>query len=190
MTTNQWKEFLTEFSRELLEVPEELHDVSAEAIETGWMGFASATEEQILTAEARIGKRLPPSLRNFYAVTNGWRDVIFYIWDILPVEQLGWLKDMYPDHVFEQKYIDMDLKRARDKQDEELIHEQYTYVNRSIVVSGYGDAGFWLLDPEFQNENGEWRGGHTASWKPGTDWHASSFAELMQKARETRKQLQ
>ncbi|RUT03955.1 hypothetical protein DSM106972_048690 [Dulcicalothrix desertica PCC 7102] len=56
------------------------------------MGYSPASESQILAAEQRIGKSLPPSLRTFYSVTNGWRTTGLCIYDILPVEEIDWLQ--------------------------------------------------------------------------------------------------
>ncbi|MCX5097256.1 SMI1/KNR4 family protein [Streptomyces sp. NBC_00365] len=36
-----------------------------------WLGFAPASEVEVAAAEARLGRRLPPSLREFLLVTNG-----------------------------------------------------------------------------------------------------------------------
>jgi hypothetical protein len=183
MTVDTWREFLANYSRELLEYPEELRNCSAEVVASGWLGFPSATEEQIQATETRIGRRLPPSLRNFYAVTNGWRDVSWSVWNIFPVEKLDWLPAYHSNLFTEDKYIEQDLRTARDEQDREWVREQTVYVNRSLVITDYGDAGFWLLDPERQDENGEWAAGHWASWHPAMEWDAPSFGEQMQKER-------
>ena len=37
------------------------------------MGFAPAGESALQATESRLGRKLPPSLRCFYSVSNGWR---------------------------------------------------------------------------------------------------------------------
>jgi SMI1 / KNR4 family (SUKH-1) len=185
MTSDEWRLFLTEYNRELLEYPEELNNCPAEVAAAGWLGFPPASEEQIQATEARIGRRLPPSLRNFYAVTNGWRDLNIFLWDIFPVEKLDWLPAYYPNLFYDEEYLEQYLHNARDEQEREWTRQQMVYVSRSLVITDHGDAGFLLLDPERQNENGEWAAGHWASWNPAMDWETSSFAEQIQKERET-----
>lgn len=179
MTVEEWRFFLTEFNQELLKYPADLHNCPAAVVASGWLGFPPASEEQISATEIRLGKRLPPSLRNFYAVSNGWRDVSSFIWDILPVEKVDWLPVHQPNLFTEQKFIDLDLAGATDEEERESILENSLYVNRSLVITDWGDACCWLLDPERQNVDGEWAAGRWASWNPGMDWITDSFAELM-----------
>ncbi|MBV6623810.1 MAG: hypothetical protein KI793_12890 [Rivularia sp. (in: Bacteria)] len=60
-------------------------------------------------------------------------------------------------------------------------YEQGTQVKRSLAISSWGDAAIWLLDPKEQDTQGEWAGGCWASWIPGMNWTATSFAQLMEK---------
>lgn len=90
MTTYPWAEFLTQWNREILAseaVPE--WDLPAGAIEAGWLGFPPATEDQIAVAESRLGVKLPPSYREFLAVSNGWLSIGNpYTGGLLPVEEI------------------------------------------------------------------------------------------------------
>lgn len=56
-----------------------------------------------------------------------------------------------------------------------------TQVKRSLAISSWGDAAIWLLDPGEQDAQGEWAGGCWASWNPGMEWRATSFAQLMER---------
>ena len=65
---------------------------------------APASESQIAREEARLGVRLPPSLRSFYLHSNGHGVVGNFIWSVRSVEQVGWLRDVVPelyDNIFE-----------------------------------------------------------------------------------------
>src|SRR5262249_2942622 len=96
MQAGDWRLFLEQYSLELLATDDERIKIPAAARDSQWMGYPPATEAAIEAAERRLGRQLPPSLRTFYAVTNGWRSTGFFIWDVLPVEQLGWLRDREP----------------------------------------------------------------------------------------------
>ena len=189
MQAGDWLLFLEQYSLELLATDDERIKIPAAARDSQWMGYPPATEAAIEAAERRLGRQLPPSLRTFYAVTNGWRSTGFFIWDVLPVEQLGWLRDREP-----QLYQlackteatpgpfrkDPDGSRLR-----EFRHEQGTRVMRTLAITSPGDAAWWLLDPETVSETGEWAAGRWAAWQPAMEWSAKSFADLMQQEFET-----
>ncbi|MCZ9339062.1 SMI1/KNR4 family protein, partial [Streptomyces sp. TRM76130] len=40
---------------------------------TRWLGFPPASEERITAMEKRLGRRMPPSYRQFLQVSDGWR---------------------------------------------------------------------------------------------------------------------
>lgn len=151
--------------------------------EARWMGFEPASEGAIGEAERRLGRQLPPSLRTFYLVTNGWRATGFFIADVLPVEQAGWPKDRDP-HLYrmacETEGHCRPFKRDPDgSRHREYVLEQGTRVKRSLAISSWGDAAIWLLDPGERPHDGEWPAGRWASWSPAMEWQAESFAELM-----------
>ena len=120
-----------------------------------------ATEAQIAREEARLGVRLPPSLRSFYLRSNGHGVVGNFIWAVRSVEQLGWLRDVEPE--LYDILVDDDAAAAR-----------------CLVVSGEADASWWLLDPVDVNGRGEWRAGCWSSWNPGMLWIAEDFFGLFE----------
>jgi sulfatase modifying factor 1 len=132
-------------------------------ITSDWLPSAAtpATEAQIAREEARLGVRLPPSLRSFYLQSNGHGVVGNFIWAVRSVEQLGWLRDVEP-HLYD------------------LVFEDDAAVARSLVVSGEADASWWLLDPGDVDGRGEWRAGRWSSWNPGILWIAEDFFGLFQ----------
>lgn len=181
MNIEEWRKFLENYSAELLEDEIVAYEVPEEVHLSKWMGFSPASESQILAAEQRIGKSLPPSLRNFYSVTNGWRTTGLCIYDILPVEEIDWLQ-VCDDHLYE---LALDAENNNDegwtneKFRDDYRYEQGTRVKRSLVISSWGDAAVWLLDPEEKDAHGEWSAGRWASWNPAMEWLTASFAELM-----------
>jgi hypothetical protein len=146
------------------------------------MGFAPADEPTILAVESRLGRQLPPSLRCFYSVSNGWRATGYNIYDVLPVEAVGWLPDREPsldkmaveaesaEGPFPNDPGDVRLNQYRD--------EQGTLPRRSLVISSAGNNGdLWVLDPRAAAQDGEWPAG---KWgETGWRWGPANFAELM-----------
>ncbi|WP_414624075.1 SMI1/KNR4 family protein [Calothrix sp. CCY 0018] len=173
MNIEQWQQFLKHYSIELLDEYSNI-EVDEEVYQNQWMGYEAATETQIVEAEKRLGISLPNSLRNFYLVTNGWRETGCFIYDILPVEEIDWLRirdsDLYG--------IACELEEIQATSNEHR-YQQGTQVKRSLAISSWEDAAIWLLDPAEQNAQGEWAGGRWASWNPAMKWTATSFAELM-----------
>src|SRR4051812_35751521 len=62
-----------------------------EVLQSGWLGYPPATEEQIAHAEDRLGATLPPDYRAFLLTTNGWRWTGTFIPRVRPVEEIEWL---------------------------------------------------------------------------------------------------
>lgn len=183
MDAHDWRRFLEQYSEELVATDIATIVIPPEVRESRWMGFAPATPAAIQEAEQRLGRKLPVSLRNFYSVTNGWRATGFFIWDILPVEKIGWLSD-HDSHLY-HLVCEVELTPGPFKKDpdgsrlREYRHEQGTRVKRSLVITSRGDAAYWLLDPDLKPHDGEWPGGRWASWNPAMNWTASSFEDLM-----------
>jgi hypothetical protein len=181
-----WRSFLERFSEELLAVDDlELWTpIPDEARAMRWMGFEPAAESRIQAAEARLGRRLPPSLRAFYSVSNGWRATGYNIYGVLPVEGVGRLSELEPflyqmaveaaatPGPFPDDPGDVRLNAYRD---EEGIRPM-----RCLVVSSGGNNGdTWALDPGADPHAGEWPAGGWSEASPGWAWDAANFAELM-----------
>lgn len=180
MNVEQWRQFLNQYSAELLADNSDI-EVSQEVRQNQWMGYEPATEAQIIEAEKRLDISLPNSLRNFYLVTNGWRDTGYFIYDILPVEEIDWLK-IRDSHLYD---IVCEIEKEFASSDEEYSYQQGTQVKRSLTISSWGDAAVWLLDPGEHDAQDEWAGGCWASWNPAMDWSATSFVQLMKQELES-----
>ena len=163
---SNWQSLLARCNKALLEARELplQRDYDVRAIQ--YFGFPAANERDIADAEARLGRRLPPSLRTFYAASNGWRIVGPFIYAVPPVHSLAWLRDSDPE-LCESVDVDGD-------------DDQSVAVMRSLAVSSHGDASVWILDPDETDERGEWRAGRWSAWYPGTDWIAADFYSLFE----------
>jgi hypothetical protein len=183
MTSSEWRAFLRHYSDELLRAGDSRIELPAAARAARWMGFDPASAAAVEAAEGRLGRRLPSSLRAFYLVSNGWRATGPFIADVLPVEQVGWLRDRDP-HLYglacKSAAHSRPFKRDPDgSRLREYVLDQGTRVKRALAISSWGDAAVWLLDPGEHPHDAEWPAGRWASWSPGMEWQAASFAGLM-----------
>lgn len=195
----EWKAYLQECSRRIIDAGEDNTPILPEdAIRNSWLGYAGASSTAIRQAEKRLGVKLPPSLRAFYAESNGWRIVGCFIYEVLPLEKLGWIADLAPSlwegavsleeyyahderaNLPELNYIIENSQRLP-----EIGYGQGTPVKRSLVIAQNGDASTWLLDPGTVNDKGEWAGGRWSNWNPGMRWIADSFEGLFRDEYET-----
>ena len=176
-----WRAFLQELSVVIIESDE--FDLPGDVIEAGWLGFEPAPENLLAATELRLGARLPPSLRSFYEVSNGWRQFGCFIWELLPLERLNWLREAEPwlfeDALKVESHPGPFKKDPDGKRLAEFRFEDGTRVERSLVVTSMGDDALWMLDPGTVTGSGEWAGGRWANWDPGMNWCAESFADLV-----------
>ncbi|OLZ68866.1 hypothetical protein AV521_18840 [Streptomyces sp. IMTB 2501] len=145
-----------------------------------WLGFAPANEEEIAAAEARLGRTLPPSLREFLAVTNGWRDAGCFIYRLAGTAELEWLADSDRSYLIEiyDELTEGDAESEDDEEGADVINEAEV-LRRSLLVSLDGDAADVFLDPGEVNERGEWTAYWLASWSGNGLEPFDSFYELM-----------
>lgn len=178
-----WRAFLERFSAELLAVDDlELWvPIAEDARAAGWLGFPPAAEATIRAAEGRLGRRLPPSLRAFYAVTDGWGPTGYNIYDVLPVGSLGWLADREPQLHELALEVEAHPGPFRDDPGDEplrLYRSEGTRARRSLILNAEGNNGdCWVLDPGAEPHDGEWPAGCLS--EHGWEWDAPHFAALM-----------
>lgn len=182
----EWKAYLQECSRQIIDAGEDDGPILPEdAIRSGWLGYDGASKSAIQQAEARLGVALPPSLRAFYAASNGWRTVGCFIYEVPSVEKVAWVSESVP-YLYEIG-VGVELQFGSDPQVNirEFAYEGGTQMKRSLAVSTEGGASTWLLDPETVSGKGEWEGGRYSSWNPGMEWIADSFEGLFRDEYET-----
>ena len=180
MNPDEWRDFLHELSRVLLQKDNPQNtDVnrpqfSPEIHAAGYIGLPGATEEQIAEAEARLGVRFPPSYRAFLGVSNGW-PVMWHsvepgqLWS---TEQICWARDQDPElvEVWGEAYYEVPPElHIADRDDPNFRHQ---YVAGLLSISEHGDSDL-LLSPEVVDEDGEWECWLIAAWIPGAQRHRS-----------------
>ncbi|WP_328466426.1 SMI1/KNR4 family protein [Streptomyces sp. NBC_00448] len=191
----QWRPFLEQWSAEWVAAhdPEQHLPLAEEVVRDTWLGFAPAGEAEVASAEARLGRRLPPSLREFLLVTNGWRDAGDFIYRLAGTEELAWLRDT-DDRTWIEVYEDLAADSAEDDEDddededEEEEDEEEPFeiaeakvLARSLRLSLDGDAAVMLLDPDDVDADGEWAAYWLASWSGMGPERYDSFHDLMRR---------
>jgi hypothetical protein len=187
-----WRPFLEAFSAEMLADPTLAQELPADVRRSGWLGFEGATEAQILAAEARIGRSLPPSYRDFLATSNGWRNVGGLIDRAWSTDKIEWFK------VRNQEWIDAytgpaaaALVGADDGvygADQDPASFNAMHLETALEISDTGDSAILLLNPMVVTPDGEWEAWFFANWLPGANRYRS-FPELMEGERRRLREL-
>ncbi|TDC66740.1 SMI1/KNR4 family protein, partial [Streptomyces hainanensis] len=166
-----WRPFLERWSRERVLV----EGTASE----GWLGFPPASEEAVLAAEARLGRRLPPSLREFLLVTDGWREAGPFIYRLAGAAELAWLRDTDDEHWIEAYSGEADEDCEGCEADEDCEDDDGALLRRTLRISLDGDSALMLLDPEEVDERGEWQAYWLSSWSGMGPEPRGSFHDLM-----------
>jgi len=172
-----WRPFLEQYSHDLIayDQPAGGGEWSDEVIASGWVGYAGATEDQIAALEGRIGARLPPSYRQFLAVTNGWRDTGAFIYKMWSAEEVDWFR------VRNKEWVDIWNSMGDD---ESYPDYEGKGMKTALEISDRGDAAILLLNPQVITADGEWEAWFFSNWNPGARRYPS-FWELMHRQYET-----
>ncbi|NJP43326.1 SMI1/KNR4 family protein [Actinacidiphila epipremni] len=191
-----WRPFLEQWSAEWIvgHDPAEAPPLDPEVVRDGWLGFAPASEAAVAAAEQRLGRRLPPSLREFLLVTDGWRDAGCFVYRMAGTAELAWLRDT-EDRTWIEVYEELaeealdsseadgagDAGDADEDDDVPFEVQEARVLARSLRLSLEGDAAVMLLDPDDVGEDGEWAAYWLASWSGEGPERFDSFADLMRK---------
>jgi uncharacterized protein YeaO (DUF488 family) len=197
MNTFNWETFLRRWSHELLKSEKNNQEkLPPEVIQTGWLGYSGATEEQIICAETRLGTTLPPSYREFLKVSNGWGQTTPFIHKLWSTEEIEWFSQKRPDWCdsfvkrYEEDYIDSlesQLRIPSVSDEEYFVYGEaqdcsklrVEYLQTALEISDLGDSAIYLLNPQVITEEGEWEAWFFGNWLPGADRYRS-FREMMQ----------
>ncbi|MFG2481901.1 SMI1/KNR4 family protein [Streptomyces virginiae] len=173
-TPFDWRPFLLRWSGEWADsLPEDAGRSEADeaARRDRWLGFPPASEERIAAMEARLGRRMPPSYREFLQVSDGWRHAGNFIWllagttDVRRHDNESGLADMF------EEYLDDDAG-PDERRDADIWR-------RGLQLDVESDITHVLLDPEGVDEDGEWAVYTWASWRAEAPERHANFAEFM-----------
>jgi hypothetical protein len=166
VTLPQWRDFLRSYSDDYLRVATDEETALFDEVqrEKRWLGYAPASEDAVRATEERLGVRLPPSYRNFLLTSNGWRHIDPLLYELLKVEEIGWLPQADPElwEIWAGEGQDGGdapgltgwLRRLRGLvPDQDELTE---LLRRCVLLSGPADGDFWLLDGGRTGPDGEW----------------------------------
>ena len=181
-----WRPFLEAWSRELIEA-RAYPDLPAEVVESGWLGFPPATEEQLTLLETRLGVMLPPSYRDFLKVSNGWRQTGTFIWRMWSTEEIDWFRVRNTEWIdaYVNPYGGLDGLSLTDEEylvygeRQDPVRFRVEYLESALEVSEEGDSAIYLLNPKIVTPDGEWEAWFFANWLPGAIRYRS-FAEMIE----------
>lgn len=176
-----WKSHLTNISLTLAQSEDLLQEYRNDNL--NWLGFEGASDSQIELLEKRLNTNLPPSYKEFLKVSNGFKQLNCFVWDILPIEKIDWLK--ISDPTLYELYSTEFLNSFNATDEEYFIYgeDQKTtdfrseYLINSLAISGWGDAAILLLNPKVKFGD-EWEAWMFATWHLGPVRY-KSFEQLM-----------
>jgi hypothetical protein len=185
-----WRDLLQRWSDELLDPvlheQERAEPFPDEVRSAHWLGAAGATREEVGALEDRLGTTLPPSYRQFLLMSNGWLNTTTDIERVLPVQEVGWTRDLDPELVggwtdghdaADLRVDDEEYFVYGEAQDPVSIRREY--LPHTLKISHTPDAtDVYLLNPCVVTPDGEWEAWYLAHWLPGAVRYRS-FWDLM-----------
>jgi hypothetical protein len=192
MSSFDWQSFLMRWSQETLQgMRYEPNKLPPQVIRSGWLGFPGATEEQIAQAENRLGRKLPPSYREFLKVTNGWyltTPFVYRLWSVqeiewFPVRHQSWLDDFTRRYEQQHQSVaalngtgvysarspvsDQEYLVYGEEQNCKILRVQY--MQTALEISDRVDSDIYLLNPQVTTPDGEWEAWLLGDSLPGSD---------------------
>ncbi|WP_413752232.1 SMI1/KNR4 family protein [Streptomyces sp. R-74717] len=173
-TAFDWRPFLLRWSGEWADsLPDgEARGEDDEAARRArWLGFPPASEERIAAMEERLGRRMPPSYREFLKVSDGWRHAGGFVWLLAGTEDARWHNDESGLAEMFEEYLD------EDAGPEERL--EVDIWRRGLQLDVESDITHVLLDPQDVDEDGEWAVYTWASWRAAPPERHANFLDFM-----------
>ncbi|AXE84221.1 SMI1/KNR4 family protein [Streptomyces sp. Go-475] len=174
-TAFDWRSFLLKWSGEWADSLPDDDTRSADdeaARQARWLGFPPASEERIAAMEERLGRRMPPSYREFLKVSDGWRHAGGFVWLLSGTEDARWHDNESGLADLTEEYLDEDAG-PEERREADLWR-------RGLQLDVEADATYVLLDPEDVDEDGEWAVYTWASWRAAPPERHANFLAFMQ----------
>ncbi|MFI9832313.1 SMI1/KNR4 family protein [Streptomyces sp. NPDC051913] len=171
-----WRPFLARWSQEwadaqqLAPPPGERNASDDEPVRARWLGFPGASQERIREVEERLGHRLPPSYREFLAVTDGWRNAGGFVWLLAGTGQVR----RHQDAAGLSEYFPGEVEHPTPE--DEMLAGMW---GRALQLDVESDAVYLLLDPGDVGDDGEWAVYTYASWRASPPERYASFRLFM-----------
>jgi len=178
-----WKSHLTDISMTIAQSEDLQQEFRNDNLD--WLGFDGASDPDIQFHEKRLNASLPPSYKEFLKVSNGFMQLNCFVWNILPIDKVDWIKTFEPT-LYELYATEFNVSfNATDEEyfiygkDQKTTDFRSEYLVNSLDVSGRGDTAILLLNPHIKFGD-EWEAWMFATWHLGPVRYRS-FEELMQK---------
>ncbi|MFJ4973922.1 SMI1/KNR4 family protein [Streptomyces coeruleorubidus] len=173
-TAFDWRSFLLRWSGEWADsLPED--ETRGEDDETArrarWLGFPPASEERIAAMEERLGRRMPPSYREFLKISDGWRHAGEFVWLLAGTEDAHWHNNKSELADLFEEYLDEDAG-PEERMEADIWR-------RGLQLDVESDVTHVLMDPEDVDEDGEWAVYTWASWRAEPPERHANFVEFM-----------
>ncbi|MGW2899910.1 SMI1/KNR4 family protein [Streptomyces sp. NPDC001212] len=141
-----WHDFLGRWQEEWVPRADDDEDCGQTAVPLGRPG---ADEAAIAAAEQRLGRRLPPSYREFLAVSDGWHvDQTAGVYQLGGAADIDWFQDPYGmTRQYEENLGD------NPRQEDVLLAGMW---QRALRLETDSDMSYALLDPGDSDQDGEW----------------------------------
>jgi len=136
-------------------------DFDTPVIKSRWLGYPPAKPELIRRTEQRLGIRLPEDYKSFLLVSNGFRATDNVGVTFLPVEKIGWLRDLDSEmaEILGTPMGTDDSARA-------------AAFRRSILIGGLNEEQQFLLVPPGGTDK-DWKYWFFGAWVPGEEAYPS-----------------
>ncbi|MDJ1503619.1 SMI1/KNR4 family protein [Xanthocytophaga agilis] len=131
-------------------------DFSEEQIQSEWLGFSGASDQEIEEAERRLQINLPQDYKDFLKISNGFSQTTCVSCTFLPTDKIDYLK-----------VLDDDLIDIWNEPEE--VHEGLA---ASILIGGLHEEQYFLLIPP-HSASESWSYWKFASWIPGEEIYDS-----------------
>lgn len=174
ITACDWRSFLHGWSAEWADsLPEgEARSEDDEAARRArWLGFPPATDERIAAMEERLGRRMPPSYREFLKVSDGWRHAGGFVRQLAGTEDARWHGNESGLAEEFEAYLDEDAG-PEERREADIWR-------RGLQLDVVSDATHVLMDPEDVDEDGEWAVYTWASWRAAPPERHATFRAFM-----------
>ncbi|MDQ1041137.1 hypothetical protein QFZ75_007553 [Streptomyces sp. V3I8] len=169
-TAEDWSGYLVEYGGVYVRTANEYMRprLTAEQIESHWLGAEPADGQTIAATEQRLGVRFPPSLRAFLTVTDGWYGVGGWVHEVSPCAEIDWLRNTSMGTDLIEVYAEVEEEEGEP-------NELLALFRRALAIASGEDL--WLLDPARTHPHGEWTA-YVFAPKYGEADVYPSFAEL------------
>jgi hypothetical protein len=173
-TAFDWRAFLLMWSGEWadsLSDGESGSETDEAARQARWLGFSPASEQRIAAMEERLGRRMPPSYRDFLKVSDGWRHAGGFVSLLAGTGEARWHNDESGLGEQFEEYLDEDAG-PEERWEADIWR-------RGLQLDVESDITYVLMDPEDVDEDGEWAVYTWASWRAESPRRSAGFLAFM-----------